>query len=441
MAARGGTMLSQLRRRALETEDWLRYHPVVRGLYSQHEIWRGRTAIRDDPHALANAIRRKCAAARLASDPKVELRIQEDIGQLVRRLAGYAPDKVAWGPDGDDPYIPKAAILKPYLGPRQKGVVFIAFENQWVKLLRVPDLGEFARRYTLVVAPSSSPHNLINYVFPAYYPGPVFTLLSNPRDPAVLRHVAPNLVVVPLYASSWVNPALFSPVPRAQRPYDLIMVANFAKVKRHQALFAALKDMPRDLRLLLIGQDQDGRTADTIRAMARWYGVTDRFELRSNQSHREVTAAFCQARASIVLSRREGSCIAVAESLFADTPAALLAGAEIGSRVFVNAQTGRLLREDDLARELTAFLAEAAGYQPRAWALEHLSCLRSSRVLNELLRQHALAAGQDWDQDLAAMQRSPNPLVVTAEDRRRLAQEREEIRTRFGVEIGPADAG
>jgi len=45
-----------------------------------------------------------------------------------------------------------------------------------------------------------------------------------------------------------------------------------------------------------------------------------------------------------VLSRREGSCVVVAESMFADTPVALLDNAVIGSRAFINDQTGRFSR-------------------------------------------------------------------------------------------------
>ena len=32
--------------------------------------------------------------------------------------------------------------------------------------------------------------------------------------------------MVPLYASSWVNPDLYQPIPKADRKYDLIMVAS-----------------------------------------------------------------------------------------------------------------------------------------------------------------------------------------------------------------------
>jgi hypothetical protein len=430
-----------LRRRALETEDTLRYHPVVRGLLCRYHLWRGGTRT-DEPQALARALVRHTAAARMAVSPAVEAHIQDLMRPLVLQLAGRPIDWTEFVPSFQKPRMNKAAILKPCLGPREKGVVFISFENQWVRLLKLADLRGFASRYTLVVAPSGSPHNLVNYLFPACYPDSIFTLISNPRDPEVLPRVAPNLVVVPLYASSWVNPASFEPVPRPERKYDLIMVANFAKFKRHQALFAALRGMPRTLRLLLIGQDQDGRTAETIHEVARWYGVADRFELRSNQDYREVTRALCRARASVVLSRREGSCVVIAESLFADAPAALLHNAEIGSRVFLNEETGRLLEDSSLAPQLTAFVAEADRYCPRAWAEANISCFRSSQTLNDLLRRHALAAGQEWTQDIAPLHWCPDPRLVHETDWVRLAPERAEILKRFDVEIGlPGPAG
>jgi glycosyltransferase involved in cell wall biosynthesis len=252
----------------------------------------------------------------------------------------------------------------------------------------------------------------------------------------VLPGVSKKLIVVPLYASHWVNPELYQPLPRADRHYDLIMVASWGKVKRHQVLFSALRSMPRELRVLLVGQDQEGRTADTIRELAGWYGVADRFTILSNQPHREVTKLLCQARASVVLSKREGSCVVVAESLFADTPVALLQDAVIGSRVYLNDETGRFLDERHLARDLTEFIRNADRYEPRRWAEQNITCWRSSQTLNDFLKRHALKQGQAWTQDIAALQWSPDPRLARNEDRPLIAAEREEIVRRFGLEIG-----
>jgi glycosyltransferase involved in cell wall biosynthesis len=252
----------------------------------------------------------------------------------------------------------------------------------------------------------------------------------------VFPRMSPNLVVTPLYASSWVNPDLFQPIPKAERKWDLLMVANFAKFKRHHAFFGALRSMPKDLRVLLIGQDQDGRTAATIHDVARWYGVEDRFTLLSRQPYVEMAKHFCSARSSVVLSKREGSCVAIAESLFADAPAAMLADAGIGSRAFINEQTGRFLDERHLARDLTEFVRDADRYRPRAWADANISCYRSTQMLNELLKEKALALGQEWTQDILPMQWAPDPKLVRSEDRARLEGERADIISRYGLEIG-----
>jgi glycosyltransferase involved in cell wall biosynthesis len=431
-------MLSHCKRWRLELEDWLRYDPRVRRAISRYKLWRTRPPDPSDAQAVARAIVQLCAAARLAEDDERERRIQERIVALVGQLDINRLDWTEFAPDFVDPRLAKATVLKPYVGPREKGVLFVSFETSWIRLLRPANFRELAERYTIVVAPSSSPpHVLFNYTFPAFFPGPVFTLISNPKDVAVFPRMSSNLIVVPLYASSWVNPDLFEPVPKPERTCDLLMVANFAKFKRHQTLFAALRKMPKEMRVVLIGQNQDGRTADTIREMAAWYGVADRFTLLRNLPYAAVTKQFCAARATVVLSKREGSCVAIAESLFADAPAAMLRDAGIGSRAFIHERTGRFLDEANLASELTDFVRNADQYQPRQWALENISCLCSTRTLNALLKQKALELGQQWTRDIAALQWAPDPKLVHDEDRQRLAPERQAILERFGLEIGP----
>jgi hypothetical protein len=429
-------MITIFKRKRLETEDWLRYHPLVRRAIGRLKLLRTPTDAPDDPQAIARTINALAAAARL-TDGELEARIQARIAEQVQRLDTSALDWTEFVPRFRDGKIVKGAILKPFVSPNERGVIYISFEDQWAKLLSLANLTEFAQRYTLVIGPSSSPHNLVNYVFPAAYPEPFLTLISNPHDCEVLPRVSERMTIVPLYASSWVNPDLYAPLPRNDRIYDLIMVASWGKVKRHQALFAAMRSMPPEMRVLLVGQDQEGRTAETIGALADWYGVRDRVTILSDQPYAAVAKLFCQAKASVVLSKREGSCVVVTESMFANTPVAVLRGAELGSRVFVNDETGRLLGEPTLARDLTEFVQNADRYQPRAWAERHISCYRSSQILNDALKQHALAHGLAWTQDIVPMQRTPNPSPARAEDRTRMAGERDDILRRFALEIGP----
>lgn len=429
-------MISWLKRCAIESEDHLRYSPRVRRWLSGWQRLRHANANPADDQTRARTIRALCTAARLAPQREAPRHIDR-IHEEVRRLN---PAGVNWSefvPDLGHRRIGRAVFLKPYISEREKGVLFVSFEYEWFQLFQHCNLKEFSRRYHLVIAPSGDPHNIVNYVFPTLYPSTIFTLISHPEEVDILPRIATNYAIVPLYASSWVHPDLFEPWPRSSRDIDLVMVANFAKFKRHHALFKALRKMPVSLRILLIGQDQDSRTAQTIRAVADCYGVRDRFQLLSNAGYEVVAEALCRSRASVILSRREGSCVVVAESLFADTPAALLENAEIGSRAFINPSTGRLLRDGDLAAQLMEFIAESDRYTPRSWAEQHISCFKSSARLNDILKQYTIAAGQEWTCDLAPLCWRPDPCLVATEDCPRMEIAHEDVRQRFNLEIGP----
>jgi glycosyltransferase involved in cell wall biosynthesis len=330
-------------------------------------------------------------------------------------------------------------ILKPRISEREKGVLFIAFANQWVRLLGLPGLRQLAQGYTLVLAPAwSPPHELLHYLFPRSYPDPVFMLISNSEDIKTLPRLSRNHLVVPLYASSWTNPDLFHPLPFHERDIDIIMVANFGRIKRHFAFFKVLARMPPHLRVVLIGQDQDDRSGDTIFKEARYYHVHNKITIIADAPYGSVAQTLCRSRVSLILSRREGSCVVVAESLFANTPVGMIEDAHVGSRSFINESTGYLFKPGDMAGQLRAFLDRAAEYSPRAWAERNISCHRSTAFLNEAIRRHMLESGQEWTEDIAPLHWCPDPLLVFPEDRARMRGARAELIDRFGLVVGPA---
>jgi glycosyltransferase involved in cell wall biosynthesis len=435
-------MLAALRRWRIEGEDWLRYQPTVRAGLCRSLLLREALARPRDDHALANSVRRLCAAARLTGDEKLLRALEGRIRERVARLDASRLDWNAFVPTLDSPHLKSAAILKPHVGPREPGVVYSSFESEWVRqLVHCRDLAGFARDYVLVVAPCSSPYNLPNCVFPHVYPGPVWSQINHPEDMEIIPHLGPAYRMVPLYTSHWVSPDAFQPRPRSERDIDLVMVAAWGKVKRHHTLFRALRRMPAGLRVLLIGQDQEGRTSDTVRREAALYGVEGRFEVMTNAPHAAVVEALGRAKVSLLLSLREGSAVVVPESLFADTPVGLWEGCYNGSRDFINGSTGVLLRNRDLAGQLLDFLARADSFTPRKWAEANISCFQSTARLNDMLRAAALEAGQEWTRDLAPMCWRPMPRLVWPEREPWLAGERRAVHERFGLLIGPGPEG
>jgi Glycosyl transferases group 1 len=431
------SLLAPLGRSSLEVRDWLTSHPAIRSVSSTIQRLLAHQRGCDDPQASARSIRRLCSAARLATTPAKMKQVEDQILRHVQQLDAPRLQWKEFLPDFDRRTLEKAVLLKPRVGEREKGVLFISFANQWVRLLGLRNLDEFARSYTLVLAqPWSPPHALINYVFPKAYPDVVFSLISNIRDVEILRRFSAKYRVVPLYASSWVNPDAFRPLPFRDRDFDIIMVANFGRFKRHFSFFNTLRKMPSNLNVVLIGQDQDGRSADAIYKEARYYHVHKKITIMKDVPYRGVSEALCRSRISLNLSRREGSCVVIAESLFANTPVGMLEHAEVGSRAFINESTGCLLRLGDYSGQLRDFLDRADGYSPREWAERNISCHRSTAVLNEAIRSEMLASGQEWTQDIAPHYWCPDPRLVLPEDEARMQADRDNLKDRFGLVIG-----
>jgi glycosyltransferase involved in cell wall biosynthesis len=428
--------VSLITRARLEAEDYLRWHPVTRDLLHHRTLRKARRKSQDT-NAILHSVGQLCAATRLAPNSEAMQQAEE---MIIERIRALDMSKVNWQdfvPDVERRRIERAVVLKPRIGPKEKGVVFISFEDQWARLLWNCNLKEFAESYTLVISPTwSPPHSLINCLFPSAYPGPIFCLISNTRDLDTFPRLSKRYVMVPLFASSWVNPDLYKPLPSDKRDISIFMLANFGKYKRHFLLFKALREMPASVRVLLIGQDNRDRTGETILAEANAYGVQNRIELLVNATNSAVVDAFCRSKTTVIFSHREGSCVAAVESMFANTPVGIFEDAEIGSRVYINERTGRFFQHRNLGDQLMDFVASSHKYSPRAFAEENISCFRSTKTLNDMLKAHALTMGLDWTQDIVVHHWRPDPQLISACDRARLQPSYDDIQTRFGITLG-----
>jgi glycosyltransferase involved in cell wall biosynthesis len=322
---------------------------------------------------------------------------------------------------------------------REKGVLYLTFEEQWQRLLRSGHVEAIAEQYDLVLGPSTSPPPHIELLLMAkHWPGRVWTLLSNFHDAELLQALSPKLVPVPLLASSWVDPHDFTPFLGQPKEYDLVMLAHFDPVKRHWLFFNALRKLPRSFRVLLMGVPLGGRTEKDLLAEARTFGVQDRFDLLLRPSRAEVMSGLARSRVSLVFSRQEGSCIAVTESLFADTPVGLFRNARIGSKAFINEQTGVLLDRERLADELCDFVENADRFRPRSWAMRNISCHVSRIALNARLRRASREEGLDWTRDLLPIRKDLVPSYLSAQTEMEMHPWYEDFFRRYGLLLGPA---
>src|SRR5205085_6326527 len=112
-------MTSPLRRWWIETEDWLRYHPIVRDLFGRYLFALENPKVSRNAQDSVRSIKTLCAAARLLHSPAKVGQVEQHI---LQRVATLDPSKVDWTefvPNNEKKWNPPATILKPYGGPRE----------------------------------------------------------------------------------------------------------------------------------------------------------------------------------------------------------------------------------------------------------------------------------------------------------------------------------
>lgn len=319
----------------------------------------------------------------------------------------------------------------------EKGVIYSSFEYNWVRLLNRPAAAALLDKYYLVGASSWSPGD---YALFAWLAGlsrdPVLIGISNPADVDDYAILRPVIEPSPIMACDWIEPRFYNPRDRNERRFDILMVADWASYKRHWLLFDALRRMDANLRIALIGRPSDGRAERDIRKELQAFGVRQEVQLFNDIPIQEVSRLQCDAKVSVLMSRREGSCVAVVESLFADTPVAMMRYAHVGSKVYINEATGMLMSPRRIDRQLSQLLEMSSELHPREWMLANgPTCHRSLKRLEEQLASIARSGGRPWTRPLVPFCWRPLPRYLREEDARAMESATEELRREFGVEL------
>ncbi len=312
------------------------------------------------------------------------------------------------------PALTRSVILKKPDANGEKGVLVLTFEYNWLRLLAlVPDLTALEKEYDFIFSTSSSPSNytMLGLAL-SRLKGPVFVQACNYGEIPDIEALHPRIRCIPMLPCDWIAPEFSLPRPRAERDVDILMVAGWAPVKRQWQFYDALSRMPAGLRVVMIGQAEGRFDIEHARREAKLFGARQEIAFHQSLPIEEVAEFQGRAKISLIFSRREGCCVAVTESFFADTPVGLIADAHIGPLDYLNEQTGvRLDRGKDIAPQLLAFLRDAETYQARKWAEERISCEVSARKLNTFLREVAKAEGRPWTRDLVTPCWRPHPTV------------------------------
>ena len=210
----------------------------------------------------------------------------------------------------------------------EKGVILLKYARTFDGVAALCDLDRLMDRYDFVLEPCWAgychPSTLI-YVRPGH---PVFVQCFTDEDYDFVAAVGAPLVPLRLGPADWVNAELFRPKePAAPKTHDLVMVANWSPQKRHALLFKALRQVQRDLRVLLIGFPWADRTAADVRAEVAAIGNPRvHVDILEQVPQAELAGLVGACKAFVFLNRKEGDNKALVEAMFADVPAIVYAG-------------------------------------------------------------------------------------------------------------------
>lgn len=274
---------------------------------------------------------------------------------------------------------------------RSRGVIALCSERDLTRLLCSPSVESITERYAIYVQSAWSPPDVARYTMLAHRSnGPLYVGISSSDDWPLLSRI-PNVVAVPTMASDFLEPSDFE--TSEAKSIDILMVAGWGAYKRHWALFEALGKLPADLRVVLVGSANQGRTLADVKRELGAFRVRQHVEFLEGLKVRRVHALQAQAKVVVQTSLREGACLAVTEAMMADAPVVMLAGCRVGAAVHIVKETGRLSSATNLAETIQEVMNTRAAYSPRAWLEENASAGVSSRRMASVIRQSEEAVG------------------------------------------------
>lgn len=284
----------------------------------------------------------------------------------------------------------------------EKGVIYLKFNESIEQFCSLYDLGKISKHYRLVIEPSTwgymeEPfHLLIGSQLD------VIVQAQDKDDYDVICNMKSNLLPVRLGAGDWVDTDIFQESSNEQKIYDIVMVASWSKVKRHDVLFKAISsEKLKDLKILLIGYPWDGRTREDIIREAKYYGINDQIEILENISQEEVSNAVKKSKIGIMITKREGANRGIYECLLQGVPVILYSGNRGVNKDIINETTGRLASDDELGAVIKEMLSNYRAYSKVArWARQNTGRKIAHALLNEKLRQMAIEKGESYTKSI-----------------------------------------
>jgi glycosyltransferase involved in cell wall biosynthesis len=408
--------------RKLNVLRWLARDAVMkRAMPAASAVSRLRYALAA-PFDEARALRHLLAAHRYSPSASLTARVVDKL-PAIQRNVGQLQDLDWLGPQRQalDHVAGRSIVLKwPQRigGALEKGVLLVSFTTSFPYFYEHVDIEQLQRYFSIVLEPSWAGYGVGEILFWARRAAPpVVVQATEKTDFDFIAALRSNLVPVDFGASNWVDERLFFPVDGVPKQYDCVYVGNYRPIKRHHVLFDAIRRLrdPTYRAALACTPWGGGSAKQTVHDLARHYGVERNVEIFEGLAPAELNRLLSASKVNVLLSLKEGSNRSLFEGFFANVPGIALRNNVGMNKSYVNAQTGRLIEEGELAEVLAFFRSHWSEFQPRRWALEHIAPKVTTRRLEAVLADLAHARGEPWTTGLRVKVNRPEVAYFDAE--------------------------
>jgi len=408
-----GSILSHQAREIYWNSVWLQ------SSYSAFESLRARMVdMSDDPYA---ALVHYCDAARRVRVPGVRKKRLEEFGRFVgKHFSGRPPRSLAenifveWflrspdaephralrrklGPEGQLNLGKRLIVLKVPEG-EERGVLLTRYASEL--FLVSFHLEAIARLFTVVVEPSWALFPLPFWGLYSVLDGRNVAQVNSEQSVEDLRSTGLPLLGIAMGSQDWVDPDVFRPLPDVRKEFDVVMIATYQRLKRHDVLFRAMRRLrPRRLRVALIGRTLE-QSRTEFEAMMHEYGVHEDCVIFQQLSPAQVNEVLNRSKVNVLLSRAEGGNKGLLEGFAANVPCVVYKRMMGHRQSDINPMTGRLSDDEELAEVLLDVIEHYQDFSPREWFLQNTGYRNSTRRLNALLQEEALRRGEPWTTDI-----------------------------------------
>ena len=290
----------------------------------------------------------------------------------------------------------------------EKGVLLITFTETFPFFFNYIDCNQLLKYFYVVLEPSWAGYCDPNILFwMKYKPNPVIVQATEAKDFHFLKALKSNLIPVTFGASDWVDMRVFQPLAGIKKEYDAIYVTNYNPIKRQHVLFGALNKMSDPNYRVALAFGRDGYAKSEIDRLIEYYNVRNNLVFYEGLPQSQLNEILNMSKVNLLLSLKEGSNRSIFEAFFANVPGVVLKNNIGVNKNYINEMTGRLIEEKELLQTLLYFKANWARYNPRAWALDNISPLVTTKKLSRCLQEIAESNGELWTRELVPKVNAP----------------------------------